>query len=442
MPQRRRWMPWAVLAYLGVLVVTAAGLGLLYQAARTHLDQALGQRLKAVADATVHLVDGDRITDWSFDPEAGTDLLWLTSRLERIREDNQLAEITLCDHDGYVVTSASQRLERGAQNVFWDLDRPAVELAREGITSVSRLYRSGELYQKSAHAPVFDRDGQVAGVLTVEGAADFFTALAALRRGAWVTVAMVLVFLAIMGGLLLGIHRSLERTRASLARQEHLATMGRMTAGIAHEIRNPLGIIRGAAQHLERVLRDHDLDPEIARFIPEEVDRLDRILSGYLAFGREEEVALDEVALDRLVARTVKLVAGELADRDLEVTVEAASGVIVRADAPRLQQVLLNLLLNARDAAPAGSEVEVRVATDDGHAEVIVADRGPGLAPEHADRVFEPFWTTRDKGSGLGLAVSRRIARQHGGDLRLEARRPGPGCVATLDLPLEPPSRE
>ncbi len=446
MPQQRRWLLWSALAYLGVLAATATGLGLLYSAARSHLDEALGLRLQGVATSAMHLVDGDAIPTWSFDPEPGTDLIWLTSRLERLREDNDLAEVTLCDHGGFVIASASGRVERGAPNIFWDLDRPSVDLARVGVPSISRLYRAGDLYQKSAHAPIFDRDGRVAGVLTVEGNAGFFQTLAALRRGAWVTVAAVLTFLAVMGALLLGIHRSLERARTNLARQEQLATMGRMTAGIAHEIRNPLGIIRGSAQHLQRVLRDHGLDDEVAAFIPEEVDRLDRILSSYLAFGRDDDAPFAPVALPPLASRTARLLGDEFQARGLTLAVQPADPVEVLGDAPRLQQVLLNLLLNARDAMPAGGEVTVTIAsTADGRRRLTVSPcwtRARAWAGTPAEKVFDPFWTTKDKGSGLGLAISRRIAHQHGGDLSLSSRDPGPGCDAILTLPRAPSAKE
>lgn len=442
MTQQRRWLLWSALAYLGVLVATAAGLGLLYRTSRTSLDLALGQRLQAAATAAMHLVDGDAVATWAFDPQESTDLIWLTSRLEQIQADNDLAEITLCDHDGYVLSSAGGRLERHTENVFWDLDRPAVELARAGVASVSRLYRSGDLYQKSAHAPVLDRHGQVVAVLTVEGNADFFQALRQLRHGAWLTIAAVLLFLAAMGALLLAIHRSLERTRASLARQEQLAAMGRMTAGIAHEIRNPLGIIRGSAQHLQRVLRDQGLDDEVAAFIPDEVDRLDRILSGYLAFGRDDTGQAGLVDLDTIMRRTARLLRDELAADGI--TLELAPSPPdsrVLADAPRLQQVMLNLLLNARDASPSGSVVDMAVDAQDDEVVLMVADRGRGLDPSQLARAFDPFWTTKDKGSGLGLAVSRRIARDHGGDLTLTRREPGPGCVATLSLPAHRPGK-
>ena len=432
---RRRWLLWAALAYAGVLVATAVGLGALYRTARDRLDDALGQRLQAVATATVHLVDGDAIVDWAFDPVASTDLLWLVSRLERIRDANDLAEITLCDQAGFVVASASGRVERGAPNVFWDLDRSAVELALAGAPSVSRLYRGGDLYQKSAHAPVFDRDGAVAGVLTVEGDADFFGALAGLRRGAWLTVALVLGFLTVMGALLLGIHRSLERTRTSLDRQERLATMGRMTAGIAHEIRNPLGIIRGSAEHLQRVLRDRGIDDPVAAFIPEEVDRLDRILARYLALGRDDPGEMVTLDLRRLAARTVRLVRDEFAASGQAVALAPGPDPDVRGDAPRLQQVVLNLLLNARDAMPDGGRIEVSVACAADHATLVVRDQGAGFDDAHLARAFEPFWTTKDRGSGLGLAVSRRIARAHDGELTLANRNDGRGAEAVLALP-------
>ena len=436
---RRRWMIWAGGAYVGILAAVITGLLLLYQGARDRLDEALGLRLQAAATTAVHLVDGDAIDDWSFDPEPATDLLWLASRLERIHLDNDLAEITLCDPDAFVLISTSGRTTRGEVNVFWDLDRAAVGVTREGFPAISRLYRSRTLYQKSAHAPVFDRHGKVTAVLTVEGNADFFDVLATLRHGATLTILVVTGFLAFMGWLLYRIHRSLERARADLARQEQLAAMGRMTAGIAHEIRNPLGIIRGAGQHLQRVLQDHDLDDEAAAFIPEEVDRLDRILTGYLNFGGDNAGRPESIDLTRLVRRTIQLVDAELQETGVVVTVtEPAPAAPCQGDPRRLQQVLLNLLLNARDAMPDGGAVTVTMTAGAAQHTVTVLDEGPGLGDTPLEKIFEPFWTSKPQGSGLGLAVSRRIAREHGGELEL-ADRAG-GCAATLVVPATVPA--
>ena len=122
----------------------------------------------------------------------------------------------------------------------------------------------------------------------------------------------MLAVLGLVATILVNLEASVRRYRASLLRQESLAAMGRMTAGIAHEIRNPLGIIRGAGQHLQRVLDEAGISDEVADFIPEEVDRLDRILTGYLAFGRDAETAPEVFAFDAVLRRSVQLVAREL----------------------------------------------------------------------------------------------------------------------------------
>ena len=389
MATQRRWIFWAAGAYAGILVVVVVGLLLVFREARERLDEALGLRLQAVATSTVQFIDGDALVRWTFDPEPSTDLIWLESRLQQIRRQNDLAEITLCDPDGFVVIAASGRLDRGTNNVFWDLDRPAVELARQGFPAASHLYRSGPLYQKSAHAPVFDIRGEVAGVLTVDGNADFFGTLTTLRRGATVTIATVVIFLALLGLLLHRSHRALERARASLAQQENLVAMGRMTAGIAHEIRNPLGIIRGSAEHLQMVLNQHGVEDEVAAFIPDEVDRLDRILTGYLAFGSDDGGESEDVDLGSLVRRTIVMTGDEMARLGADVTLaEPVPAAPVHGDPRRLQQVLLNLLLNARDAMPDGGPVIVTVTGNDAHGRVSVADRGPGLPDGDAAHIF------------------------------------------------------
>ena len=145
-----------------------------------------------------------------------------------------------------------------------------MDLACQGYAQATRLYRLQDTFQKSAHAPVLLDDpilGEplVVAIVTVSGSPDFFDALTLLRRGAFATGAAVLVVLVLMGAVLYRLNLAVERYRARVMHQENLAAMGRMTAGIAHEIRNPLGIIRGAGQHLQRVLQDANIDEPVAR---------------------------------------------------------------------------------------------------------------------------------------------------------------------------------
>ncbi|MFH1843086.1 MAG: ATP-binding protein [bacterium] len=447
--RQRRWLLWGVLVYVAILLVVCGGLWRVGQVARDRLDEALGERLTAVAVTASYLVDGDSVLVWAVDPYVSLEFIWLTSRLEQLRLDNELAEITLCDPDEFVLSSAAGRIPKGGANPFFDLDREAVQVAKEGFASASRLYRVGELYQKSAHAPVFASDGQVAAVLTVEGSADFFDSLQALRNGAILTGGLVLVFLTVMGWLLYKLQAGMERYRASVMRQENLAAMGRMTAGIAHEIRNPLGIISGSAQHLQRKLEEAGVEDEMSGYIEEEVERLDRILRSYLAFGTDDTSEIELLELNQTVKRSVKLVTDELATGgvavDLDLTPETCR---VEGDPRRLQQVLLNLLLNARDAMPDGGTVTLGLVARDGQAVLTVADTGAGLQGQSQEKLFEPFWTSKEKGSGLGLSVARRVVENLGGTLRLydnPDRHPDKypdrhpdrsGAVAEIKLPL------
>lgn len=429
----QRWVRAGVAIYVAILVVVVAALVLLYQGARDRLDESLGQRLAAIAVTATELVDAQQALDWSLDPEEPIEYLWLVTRLEEIQRANALAEVSLCDAQGFVLVSASQRLERGELNTFWELDRTAVDLALSGFPASSRLYQSGALYQKSAHAPVLDENGEVVAVITAEAAVDFFDTLATLREGAAWTGGIVISFLVLSGLALIRLQRAQTRYRARLAEQENLAAMGRMTAGIAHEIRNPLGVIRGTGQHLQNRLRNAGIDDPVADFIPEEIDRLDRILSSYLALGSDAGVEPERLDLADVVQRTVKLMAADLEQFGVTVALELDE-LCVLADRHRLQQVLMNLLLNARDAMPDGGTATIRGAVRAGHAILTITDEGQGIDGD-PESLFTAFETTKEKGSGLGLAVSRQIVEAHGGTLAIESRTDRAGAVVTLILP-------
>lgn len=441
MRRRGGWSLWAGVIYVVILAAVTAGLASLYTRSRDRLDEAMGARLLAVAQSLAVMLDQDEIFAASLgDPAAAGYFESISDRLRRAHDLNGLAEITLSSRDGQVLFSTLPSLVPGAPNDYWELDQGAAKAATAGVGQASKLYRLEETFQKSAYAPVvvgpsLGDDPVVVAVITVSGNPDFFDSLSTLRRAAWITGGAVLLVLVLLGLFLQRIHLSLEHYRASMLRQENLAAMGRMTAGIAHEIRNPLGIIRGTGQHLQRVLSDAGIEDEMAEFIPEEVDRLDRILSGYLAFGTDRPAPAEVFDLARAVGRGVQLLESELAGANVHVELEAAGELPVLGDPRRLQQVILNLVLNARDAMPDGGVIRVLLSREEETARVRVADEGCGLQGSDPERLFEPFTTSKEKGSGLGLALSRRIVEEMGGELWLRERSGG-GVEAALTLPL------
>ncbi len=221
-----------------------------------------------------------------------------------------------------------------------------------------------------------------------------------------------------------------------LIRADRLAAMGELTAGVAHEVRNPLGIIRASVQLVE----DSDGDPtrvrEAARIIKQEIDRLDRVIKALLDFGRPSAPTLRPTNVEDVVDDVVLFTRQFAVQAHVEIDTQfAAADPIVLADADQLKQVLVNLVSNAVQAMEdTGGRIAVRVWDDDEFVLVSVADDGPGIAPEVLERVFDPFYSTRDSGTGLGLTIVHRIIDQHGG--RVEAQStPGAGTTFTIALP-------
>lgn len=442
MTRKRHWFAWAFLAYAVIIAVVSFALVNLYTASRDRLDQAMGERLLAVAVSLAATANGELIQQPSHNHSAQAYLDILEADFIRLSQSQNLAEISLMHPDSTVIFSTNRSLKKGQPNDFWALDDGAVQAALAGVPVSTDLYLNQGYYQKSAHAPisVFDADfGEeyVVAVITVSGNAMFFDSLAQLKKGAVVTGVVVLLFLVLMGVFLYRINQSFERYQDSIHQQENLAAMGRMTAGIAHEIRNPLSIIRGAGQHLQRVLVQADIQDPVADFIPEEVDRLDHILTGYLSFGSRKDSPAEPFDLGLCLRRSVRMIHEEMQQTGVRIHVPTVlEPVLVLGNSLRMQQVILNVLINARDAMPEGGDTHVALTNEGSQVVLSITDSGVGLTGVDSSRLFEPFWTSKEKGSGLGLAMSRRIVEDMNGRLTLNDRPDGPGALAEITLPV------
>jgi two-component system sensor histidine kinase HydH len=232
--------------------------------------------------------------------------------------------------------------------------------------------------------------------------------------------------------------REIRTLRSEIARNQRLATVGRLAAGVAHEIRNPLSSIKGFATYFQERYRENAQDAEVASILIQEVDRLNRVVSQLLEFSRPISVLPRPVRLSRLIGDAVKLVEPQARERAVTVQTEVQAGSEeVRLDPDRLSQVLLNLLLNGVEAMAPGGVLTVRTGeTADGRRLAIrVSDTGGGIRPEDLSHVFEPYFTTKPSGTGLGLAIAHNIVEAMGGDIGVVSR-PGAGTTFTLRLPL------
>jgi two-component system sensor histidine kinase AtoS len=234
---------------------------------------------------------------------------------------------------------------------------------------------------------------------------------------------------------------SLKDQMLLIERTQQLVVVGELAAGLVHEIKNPLAGIKAAVQVLSREASVSDEDRAVLARVAREVVGLEGLLKGFLAFARPAKPLLTDVDVNAFVESTTAFYLrshAEVPGRPLRIVKALRPVPAARADPMQLQQILLNLLLNAVDAMPEGGTVEVATRSE-GAARVCVEikDTGRGIRPEHADEVFKPFFTTKPGGTGLGLAVSKRLAEQHGGRLRFTAN-PGGGTTFCICLPMAP----
>ena len=223
-------------------------------------------------------------------------------------------------------------------------------------------------------------------------------------------------------------NRQLRSVQAEARRSERLAALGQLSAGLAHEIRNPLGVIKGSAEMLtQKVQTTNPLASELAGYISTEVNRLNSLVARFLDFARPSHLDLRLERVAAIVDRALDSVQAQLPDSKIAVQKDYDPGVgEVLVDAQLCEQIFVNLILNAYQAMDgAGGRLRIRIAseTSGGHAGVgvTIADTGPGVPPELREQIFNPFFTSKKDGVGLGLAIVAKIVDDHRGWIRLES---------------------
>jgi two-component system NtrC family sensor kinase len=228
-----------------------------------------------------------------------------------------------------------------------------------------------------------------------------------------------------------------EHMEEQMTQTEKLTSLGLLAAGVAHEVNTPLAVISNYIQMLARQMPEGDPRQAIIEKIVKQTFRASEIVNNLLNFSRTGPSALADVDVNKVVEETLSLVAHPLKTSQIQVVKHLTDGIpAVRGSANKLQQVFLNLFLNARDAMPTGGILEVRTAAHNGSVEIEVADTGNGIPRDHIHKIFDPFFTTKPggRGTGLGLSVSYGIIKEHAGKIDVRST-PGRGTSFHVEFP-------
>jgi signal transduction histidine kinase len=457
---------------VGTLLPTIAALSVYglyaHEVARRALEDELGRRLATAAAGAAATILPEQLRAYGAGDEASLTYANVRRKLDAARARLGVRRVVAVAADLTARGDTTGALALGASAYELGADKAEIERARSGIPSASPLFvgHDGRPY-KRAYAAVGDA-GDAAPLIAVEGDADYYVALAAFRHR--LLFAGALALLAVLGVTALIARRisgpvvrladaaarlgrgeldaripvetsdeigflasTLDETRAALqARDERLQMM---LAGIAHEVRNPLGGLELYAGLLRDAL---DGQPErlaeVAR-IERELGHLRTVVSEFLEYARRPRLELGPVPLRPLLDEVRELTEPPAGVR---VVVDAPSELTACADAGQLRRALLNLARNAAAAMQGrAGEVVLSASLRDGRVLLEVRDAGPGVPADLREKIFTPFFTTREKGTGLGLAFVREIVRDHAGDVGVYDA-PGGGAIFRIELPAEP----
>ncbi len=431
----QRTLAFITLFAVAVVLVTAVSSWVTWRRVSHELEREFEQRVSRVAATAAREIGPGEIAEARRRDE-GTAYLALQVQLVTLRSATGVANASIVDSSGVTVVDA--RDTEHAEGLPSDLDSLApasLRRALRGAATVSPPFRRMGEVLRAGLAPVRDDEGRVPGVVVIEAAPSYLGVVGHLGRTLLLVALSTVLAVLVLGLLVVRGAWSAARLERRLSRAENLAAMGRLTATLAHEIKNPLAVIRGSAQRLGR------LEPEAQRmadYVVEETDRLSGTVGRYLDFARGTPDAAGSTAGGDAAATldaTLALLEGELKAR--QVTLERLGrleAAPVRLDNESLKQLYLNLILNALEAMPRGGRLAVGMDERASRIEIGIADDGEGIAPDVLRRLGSPFFTTRATGTGLGLFMARRLAESAGGELRIQSA-VGHGTTCTVRLP-------
>ncbi|MFH1826201.1 MAG: ATP-binding protein [bacterium] len=336
------------------------------------------------------------------------------------REAHDLEGLTVDGNSQLVEELLAKRKEIVASEIAKTKPRVAAEMRRLKADLIIPSISESQYFQKPTLLSTLNLGSKVSGKPFNKDDIEFLSTLA---NQASISIECAFIF------------EELKKSQAQVVRSEKLAAIGTATAGVAHELRNPLTYLSTLAQILPKKYTDPDFMKSVVDILPSETEHMQMIVEGLLDYSRNRELSLKPIDVKDVIEKTMALLGYELRHHKVEIKTDYRHRSQAKADPNRLIQVFMNLITNAVQAM-GDNGGNLSIATNDNQGDVVIAftDTGPGIPEDKVKNIFDPFFTTKETGTGLGLAISKKIIDEHHGSIVVESR-VGLGTTFRVGLP-------
>lgn len=399
------------------------------QSLKKDLITELKNQILHIGQVTSRLIKGDDLERIVPGMENSQLVLYYQQLLYDIKVNNELENIVLLDPTGYLLIDFRLNYIIKDTLFAFPIQSNLVKKASLGEIPDPFLIKSDDQYFLSAYLPILNDYEEPVAILVMDAPLKFFSTLTKFEVGI-LYLGIGGIFILITFSLIIMIStKRLFAAEDRMKEQDRLVQLGQMVATVAHEIRNPLSIIKGTAEVLKK--KYENLDDEMFSYIPTEIERLNRLVNQFLQFSRRSKLEMQQYDLNKKLKELIP----NLEDHRLEIE-SIGSIPLIKVDSNALKQILLNVINNAFDSIDTDGKVTIRFFTEGRWNRMVVIevrDNGKGIKKEDLPKVFEPFYSTKASGSGLGLAISRQLIEQMGGKIQIDSQK-GKGTTVWIKL--------
>lgn len=394
--------------------------------------QQLKSQLNILGSVSSRLINGEELEKLHPGEETNPIALYYQQLLWEIKRSGNLENIFILSLDKKVLIDYRVDFNIGDSLIFLPVNDNYFSRAILGETPEPELIRFGGEYFLTSYTPVLNElVGNVAGVLIVEAPANFFSTIQYFKSGILYFGIGGLAVIVIFSTIIVLSLRQLLKIENRMQEQEHMAQMGQMAAMVAHEIRNPLSIIKGSADVLKKKYSAEE--EELFTFIPEEIDRLNRLVNDFLQFSRKRQLNLKKLNPNDLIKSTISQITEVKIETELT---ENCPEIPLDQDA--FKQIIINILDNAIKSLEESGRILIKTNVKMGKPAKLlinIRDDGEGMTAETLKDIFKPFFSARASGSGLGMTITRQLVEGMNGEIFIRSE-PKQGTSVSIEFPV------